>query len=144
MERVEAHAIDKFGRAFDVPDGKVAPSAGFQRADLLLFLEDAGPRALPIVSLISFLVGTILAYMGAAQLAMFGAQIYIANLVGVGMVRGSAVKRLRPVGSTSVRPRAGAPDGPGATWRPSRAAIRAARSRAALSIRIASPVSSRP
>ncbi|WP_234086337.1 ABC transporter permease [Azonexus sp. R2A61] len=61
--------------------------AGFQRADLLLFLEDAGPRALPIVSLISFLVGTILAYMGAAQLAMFGAQIYIANLVGVGMVR---------------------------------------------------------
>ena len=42
--------------------------------------------------------------------------------VGVGMVRGSAVNRLRPVGSTSVRPRAGAPDGPAATWRPSSAA----------------------
>ncbi|WP_415037228.1 ABC transporter permease [Azonexus sp.] len=61
--------------------------ARFQRADLLLFVEDAGPRALPIVSLISFLVGTILAYMGAAQLAMLGAQIYIADLVGIGMVR---------------------------------------------------------
>ncbi len=61
--------------------------ARFQRADLLLFAEDAGPRALPIVSLISFLVGTILAYMGAAQLAMLGAQIYIADLVGIGMVR---------------------------------------------------------
>ena len=61
--------------------------ARYQSADLLLFLEDAGPRALPIVSLISFLVGTILAYMGAAQLTMLGAQIYIADLVGIGMVR---------------------------------------------------------
>lgn len=61
--------------------------ARYQRADLLLFVEDAGPRALPIVSLISFLVGTILAYMGAAQLTLLGAQIYIADLVGIGMVR---------------------------------------------------------
>lgn len=61
--------------------------ARFRRADLMLFIEDAGPRALPIVSLISFLVGTILAYMGAAQLALFGAQIFIADLVGIGMVR---------------------------------------------------------
>jgi phospholipid/cholesterol/gamma-HCH transport system permease protein len=61
--------------------------ARYQRADLLLFIEDAGPRALPIVSLISFLVGTILAYMGAAQLTLLGAQIYIADLVGIGMVR---------------------------------------------------------
>lgn len=61
--------------------------ARYQGADLQLFLEDAGPRALPIVSLISFLVGTILAYMGAAQLTLLGAQIYIADLVGIGMVR---------------------------------------------------------
>ena len=52
--------------------------------------------------------------------------------VGVGSMRGSAVNRLRPVGSTSRRPRAGAPAGPGATCRPSSAAIRAARSAAAL------------
>lgn len=61
--------------------------ARFRRSDLGLLLQDAGPRALPIVSLISFLVGMILAYMGAAQLALFGAEIYIANLVGIGMVR---------------------------------------------------------
>ena len=52
--------------------------------------------------------------------------------VGVGSVRGSAVKRLRPVGSTSRRPRVGEPAGPGATRLPSSAAINAARSASAL------------
>lgn len=61
--------------------------ARFRRGDVGLLLQDAGPGALPIVSLISFLVGLILAYMGAAQLALFGAEIYIADLVGIGMVR---------------------------------------------------------
>jgi phospholipid/cholesterol/gamma-HCH transport system permease protein len=61
--------------------------AQFRGADLLLIIQDVGPQALPIVSLISFLVGLIVAYMGAVQLAQFGAQIYIANLVGIGMVR---------------------------------------------------------
>jgi len=61
--------------------------ARFRRTDLGLLLQEAGPKALPIVSLISFLVGLILAYMGAAQLARFGAEIYIADLVGIGMVR---------------------------------------------------------
>jgi len=46
-------------------------------------------------------------------------------------MRGSAVKRLRPVGSTSRRPRAGEPAGPGAMRRPSSAARRAARSASA-------------
>jgi phospholipid/cholesterol/gamma-HCH transport system permease protein len=46
-----------------------------------------GPSALPIVSLISLLVGLILAFVGAVQLALFGAQIYIADLVGLGMTR---------------------------------------------------------
>jgi phospholipid/cholesterol/gamma-HCH transport system permease protein len=61
--------------------------AQFRGADLLLIIQDVGPQALPIVSLISFLVGLIVAYMGAVQLAQFGAQIYIANLVSIGMVR---------------------------------------------------------
>lgn len=61
--------------------------ARYRKSDLLWLIEETGPRALPIVSLISFLVGTILAYMGAAQLALFGAQIYIADLVSIGMVR---------------------------------------------------------
>lgn len=46
-----------------------------------------GPGALPIVALIAVLVGLILAFVGAVQLEAFGAQIYIANMVAVGMTR---------------------------------------------------------
>ena len=65
----------------------VTGRARYRRRDFAYLIEEVGPRALPIVSLISFLVGTILAYMGAVQLALFGASIYIADLVGIGVVR---------------------------------------------------------
>ncbi len=61
--------------------------AGFRRIDLLRFLQSAGPEALPIVTLIGLLVGAVLAFVGAVQLQMFGAEIYVANLVGLGSVR---------------------------------------------------------
>jgi phospholipid/cholesterol/gamma-HCH transport system permease protein len=59
----------------------------FRSEDLLITAQECGWQALPIVSLISILVGLILAFMGAVQLKMFGAQIYVADLVGIGMVR---------------------------------------------------------
>jgi len=62
-------------------------NARFRRSDFLLILQECGAQALPIVSLISFLVGLILAFVGAVQLQQFGAQIYVANLVGLGMAR---------------------------------------------------------
>ncbi|WP_022980848.1 ABC transporter permease [Ideonella sp. B508-1] len=55
--------------------------------DLMFQLHATGPASLPIVSLVSFLVGLIVAYMGAAQLQRLGAQIYIADLVTIGVVR---------------------------------------------------------
>jgi phospholipid/cholesterol/gamma-HCH transport system permease protein len=61
--------------------------ARFRAVDFLLVLQEVGARALPIVSLISFLVGMILAFLGAIQLVQFGAQIYVADLVGIGMAR---------------------------------------------------------
>ncbi|MEY6433808.1 ABC transporter permease [Thioalkalicoccus limnaeus] len=61
--------------------------ARYRRTDLGLLLQDVGPRALPIVTLISFLVGVILAFVGAVQLARFGAEIFIADLVGLAMAR---------------------------------------------------------
>lgn len=61
--------------------------AQYRRTDLGLTIEACGAQALPIVTLISFLVGMILAFVGAIQLKMFGAEIYVANLVGVAMVR---------------------------------------------------------
>ncbi len=61
--------------------------ARFRRSDLFLLIQECGAQALPIVSLISVLVGLILAFVGAVQLKLFGAQIYVADLVGIGMAR---------------------------------------------------------
>ncbi len=61
--------------------------ARFRKDDLILFMQDCGPKALPIVTLISMLVGLILAFVGAIQLELFGAEIYVADLVGLGMAR---------------------------------------------------------
>ena len=61
--------------------------ARYRRSDLVLIIQESGAQALPIVSLISLLVGLILAFISAIQLMMFGAQIYVANMVGIAMVR---------------------------------------------------------
>jgi len=61
--------------------------ARFQTADLWLIIEECGARALPIVTLICFLVGLILAFVGSVQLRRFGAQIYVADLVGIAMAQ---------------------------------------------------------
>ena len=65
----------------------IAGKARFRRSDFLLALQDCGARSLPIVALINLLVGLILAFVGAVQLRRFGAQVYVADLVGVGMLR---------------------------------------------------------
>jgi phospholipid/cholesterol/gamma-HCH transport system permease protein len=61
--------------------------AQFRRGDLVLIIQQVGAEALPIVALISVLVGLILAFVGSIQLQMFGAQVYVANLVAIGMTR---------------------------------------------------------
>ena len=64
-----------------------AGKASFRGQDLLLFLQECGVSSLPIVALISALFGLILAFVGAVQLLMFGAQLYVANLVAIAVVR---------------------------------------------------------
>ncbi|MEN8259504.1 MAG: ABC transporter permease [Pseudomonadota bacterium] len=61
--------------------------ARFRGRDLLMVIQECGPAALPIVTLISVLVGLILAFVGSMQLRIFGAEIFVANLVGLGMAR---------------------------------------------------------
>jgi phospholipid/cholesterol/gamma-HCH transport system permease protein len=61
--------------------------ARYRTVDLLEVIQDCGVNAVGIVTLIAFLVGVILAFMGAVQLSQFGASIYVADLVGIGMVR---------------------------------------------------------
>jgi phospholipid/cholesterol/gamma-HCH transport system permease protein len=67
---------------------KLAPmKVRFRAVDLIVFIQQHGAQALPIVTLISFLVGVILAFIGAVQLRRFGGQIYVADLVGIAIVR---------------------------------------------------------
>lgn len=56
-------------------------------SDTLSSMEKIGVDALPIVCLISFLLGLIMAFMSSVQLRQFGANIYVASLVGLAMVR---------------------------------------------------------
>jgi phospholipid/cholesterol/gamma-HCH transport system permease protein len=55
--------------------------------DVVRVAESAGVNALPIVVLVSFLMGVIMAFQGAISLRRFGADIFVANLVGLAMLR---------------------------------------------------------
>jgi phospholipid/cholesterol/gamma-HCH transport system permease protein len=59
----------------------------FRWGDCIEEMQQCGAMALPIVSLISFLVGVTLAYIGAIVLRQYGGDIYVADLVGLSMVR---------------------------------------------------------
>lgn len=61
--------------------------AQFRWADAFLVMQQSGPQALGIVAMINFLVGLILAFVGAVELARFGASIYVADLVAIATVR---------------------------------------------------------
>jgi phospholipid/cholesterol/gamma-HCH transport system permease protein len=87
--------------------------ARFRRGDLALFLQQCGAQALGIVTPISFLVGLILAFIGAVQLRQFGAEIYVAALNGLAITRemgamigssspGARGRPLRPMGTMQV------------------------------------------
>ena len=55
--------------------------------DTLLHMRQVGVDGLPIVALISFLLGLIMAFMSSVQLQQFGANIYVASLVSLAMTR---------------------------------------------------------
>lgn len=83
------------GRLFFAFTGRVTHAFGrllrgkaaYSGRDLGQYVQETGVEALPIVSLISLLIGMIFAFVGAMQLEYFGAGIYTADLVGVAMVR---------------------------------------------------------
>ena len=65
----------------------IAGRARMRGVDLLADVRDAGPAALIIVSVVNFLVGAILAFVGAVQLRQFAADMYVADLVAIALVR---------------------------------------------------------
>ena len=56
-------------------------------AALLHQIEETGVNALPIVGLLSFLIGVVVAYQGADQLRQFGVEVFTVNLLGIGVLR---------------------------------------------------------
>jgi phospholipid/cholesterol/gamma-HCH transport system permease protein len=65
----------------------VTGRARSRRVDIVREIREAGAQALPIISLTSFLLGMIMAFVGAAALRPFGAGIYVANVVTLAMLR---------------------------------------------------------
>jgi phospholipid/cholesterol/gamma-HCH transport system permease protein len=63
------------------------PRGNLRVAALFHQIEETGLNALPIVGLLAFLIGIVLAYQGADQLKRFGAEVFTINLLGVGLLR---------------------------------------------------------
>ena len=61
--------------------------SSFPIASFFYHVDHSGIRAIPIVALISFLIGMVLAYQGINQLSRFGAQIYTIDFLAVGVLR---------------------------------------------------------
>lgn len=79
--------VDFIGSVFLALGAATIGRARYRHIDLVEVLQGAGANALGIVTLISYLVGIIMAFMGAVQLQRFGASIYVADLVGIAIVR---------------------------------------------------------
>lgn len=83
-----SHALlDFFGRIVMMLIHCAKGCARFRLVDLFTHIHESGARALPIISLISFLMGLILAYVGSIQLNRFGASNLVADLVAITVVR---------------------------------------------------------
>ena len=71
----------------EVSEAIYHPRGNLRVAALVHQVEETGINALPIVGLLSFLIGIVLAYQGADQLKRFGAEVFTINLLGVGLLR---------------------------------------------------------
>ncbi len=97
LNRVGQAAIESGGEAVEAMTlvGDTLLSGGramrggvrMRSVDLWTCVHDAGPAALPIVTIVNVLIGGIVAFVGAVQLRRFGADIFVADLIGVAMIR---------------------------------------------------------
>ncbi|MGI3209864.1 ABC transporter permease [Roseovarius tibetensis] len=72
--------IARLGRAF------VHPSE-FRLTALVHHCQEVGLRAVPIVALMAFLIGVVLAFQGSAQLRQFGAEVFVVDLIAISILR---------------------------------------------------------
>jgi phospholipid/cholesterol/gamma-HCH transport system permease protein len=85
--RTAGDALDYLGETSLAFVALLQRQAQLPGKDLLRAVESAGVGALGIVTLISLLIGSVLAFVGAVQLRQFGATLYVANLVAIGITR---------------------------------------------------------
>lgn len=82
-----ATSVEFFGRASIVLGRTVLKPKRLRGAAIMRHMESAGLDALPIVCLMSFLIGIVLAYQGAIQLTKFGADIFVVDLLALSVLR---------------------------------------------------------
>ncbi len=98
-------ALDRTGRAVVAALGFLADLAGylglflarlgrclrhpreFRLTALVAHAEDVGLRAVPIVALMAFLIGVVLAFQGSTQLRQFGAEVFVVDLIAISILR---------------------------------------------------------
>ena len=85
--RAAKELINFFGLILVRATGVILQPRRMRPAALVAHMENTGLNAMPIVGLLSFLIGVVLAYQGAAQLRQFGAEIFVVNLLGVSILR---------------------------------------------------------
>jgi phospholipid/cholesterol/gamma-HCH transport system permease protein len=89
-EAIARQALDLiafFGALIETFARLVARPQRLRWISVIHHIEQTGLNALPIVGMISFLVGVVLAFQGADQLARFGAQVFTINMVGISVLR---------------------------------------------------------
>ena len=79
--------VDFFGRIVMVIARAFSRPAALRASSLVRHMYETGITAIPIVSLIAFLISVIVAYLGAQQLARFGADIFVVDLVTIAVLR---------------------------------------------------------
>ena len=76
-----------FGLIFVTAARALARPHKLRTTSLFYHMEEVGLNAIPIVGLMSFLIGIVLAFQGASQLQRFGAEVFVVNLVAVSVLR---------------------------------------------------------
>lgn len=79
--------ISFLGDAASALAGALRRPAALRWRDILAVAEEAGVNALPIVGLVAFLLGVILTFQSAIAMRPFGAEVYVADLVGLSLLR---------------------------------------------------------
>lgn len=76
-----------FGRIISGIGAVIVKPTRLRLTSLVYHMEEVGLNAVPIVALISFLIGVVLAYQGATQLRQFGAEVFVVDLIAISVLR---------------------------------------------------------